>query len=395
MSFLSNIFSGAEKKEELVLVFDIGSSSVGGALFRVQKSGVPRIMFSIREPIILEKEINPERFLAMTTKSLEIIAGKIVARGLGAPKKIFCVLSSPWYASQTRTISMKKNTPFVFNAKLADGLIEKEISIFEEEHLKKYMEGGSKIVAIELKNMKTMLNGYATANPYNQKASELEMVMFISMSGEQVLNKIKEVICKHFGCETIKFSSYTVASFTVARDMFAKHEDFILIDIGGEVTDIAIVKKEILRESASFPMGPNFIIRGVASEMNCSLAEAKSLISLYKDGHAGDVAHEKLDPVITKLRKEWLQKFQESLISVSSDISIPPIIFVSVDQELVDFFSETIQSEKLNQYTLTESKFQVVFLGTEALHGAAVLDKDVARDPFVIIEAIYINRFLC
>jgi hypothetical protein len=395
MGILSELFSKSKKKEELVMVFDVGSSSVGGALFYVQNSGVPKIIFSVREAITLEKEIDPERFLSLTTKSLEVVVGKILSKGVGAPKKIFCVLSSPWYASQTRTINMQKNTPFVFNTKLADGLIAKEISLFEEEHLKKYVEGGSKIVAIELKNMKTVLNGYNAPNPFNQKATELQMTMFISMSSEEVLSKIQEVVCKHFSCESIKFSSFAMASFTVARDMFAHHEDFILVDVGGEVTDLSIIKKDILCSSASFPVGPNFIIRGVASELNSSLEEAKSLISLYKNGHAAEWAEKKLEPIIGKFRAEWLKKFQESLMSISNDISIPSTVFISVDQDLAEFFSEIIKDEKLNQYILTDSKFQVIFLGTEVLHGAATLEKDVERDPFMIIESVYINRFLC
>lgn len=394
MSFFSKIFSQSPKKDELILVFDIGSSSVGGALFYIQKSGIPKIIFSIREPVTLEQEVDADRLLLLTTKSLEAVASKISTKGVGAPKKIFCVLSSPWYASQTRIISLKKNTPFLFNSKLADSLITKEISLFEEEHLKKYVDAGSKIIAIELKNMKTTLNGYDTPEPTNKKTKELEMTMFISMSGEQVLEKIKSVVCRYFGCESIKFSSFTMASFTVARDIFANHENFLLIDIGGEVTDISMIKKEIVRESTSFPLGPNFIIRGVAKELNSTLDEAKSLISLYKDGHADGKMEQKLDSVVGRLSTEWLKKFQESLAGLSNDISIPATIFVNVDQDLADFFSETIKTDQLNQYTLTESKFQVVFLGTEALHNFVQFDKDVIRDPFIMMESIYINRFL-
>jgi cell division ATPase FtsA len=389
------IFSKAQKKEQLVLVFDVGSSSVGGALFWVQKSGVPKIIFSIREPVALEETVDADRLLSLTAKSLETVAEKISAKGLGAPKEMFCVLSSPWYASQTRTVSLQKNTPFVFNSKLADSLIAKEINLFEEEHVKKYMDSGSKIVAIELKNMKTMLNGYPTAKPFNQKAENLEMVMFIAMSAEQVLEKMKEAVGIHFNSEGIKFSSFAMASFTVVRDVFANHQDFLLIDIGGEVTDISMVKKEILRESVSFPNGVNFMIRGVARELRCTLEEAKSFISLYKDGHAEEETQQKIGPIISTLRAEWLKNFQESLINLSNDISIPSVIFVTVDQDFADFFSETIKTEQLNQYTLTESKFQVIFVGTEALHGAAIIGQNVVRDPFLIVESIYINRFLC
>ena len=193
-----SFFGGIKNKEEVALVFDIGSSSIGGALFLMQKSGIPKIIYSIREPITLESEVNFDRFLILSFKSLEIIVNKICMMGLGAPKKIFCVLSSPWYASQTRTILLKKDTPFVFNSKLADDLIEKEIKLFEEECIEKYIHSNTKVIPIELKNMQIKLNGYVVPKPLDQKSKELEMTIFTSMSGEEILKKIREIIGKHF-----------------------------------------------------------------------------------------------------------------------------------------------------------------------------------------------------
>src|SRR4051812_24493075 len=117
------IFSKPQRKDELMLVFNISSSSVGGALFLAQNSGIPKIIFSATEPLLVQEKVEADKFLDETIKTLELIAGKIYDTGLGAPKKIFCVLSSPWYASQTRTINFKKNTPFVFTEKLADELL--------------------------------------------------------------------------------------------------------------------------------------------------------------------------------------------------------------------------------------------------------------------------------
>src|SRR3989338_10999828 len=103
------IFSGSKEKDELVLVFNIGSSSVGGALFHAQKSGIPRIIFSIREPVVIEQNVDIDRFLFLTLQALDIVVSKIYKAGMGAPHSVFCVLSSPWYASQTRIINFEKN----------------------------------------------------------------------------------------------------------------------------------------------------------------------------------------------------------------------------------------------------------------------------------------------
>lgn len=389
------IFSKSKEENELALVFDIGSSSIGGAVFEIQKLGVPKIILSVREPIILEKKIDPERLLFLTVKSLETVANKICMMGIGKPSKIFCVLSSPWYASQTRVIKLEKNTPFLFTSKLADDLIQKEISLFEEEHLNKFSLPDEKARMIEFKNMKTMLNGYVTDEPFNKKVKRIEMVVFISMSGEKILKKIVGAISRHFHSEDIRFSSFAMASFTVARDMFMHQDNFLLVDIAGEVTDISLIKKDVLSESISYPLGRNFIIRGVADSLSCTLSEAKSFVSLYKDEHATESVEKRLEPIMKKLKVKWLDGFQQSLVNLSNDISVPSTIFITVDQDLTDFFSEIIKTEQFNQYILTESEFKIIFLDAPMLHGITAFKDGINRDSFMIIECVYINRFVC
>jgi len=388
------IFSGSKKKGKLVLVFNIRSSSVEGALFWAQSSGIPKIIFSVQEPVIIENKIGIDRLLFLTIQSLEIVVNKIYMAGLGAPEQIFCVLSSPWHVSQTRIINLKKNTSFVFTVKLADSLIQKEINLFKEGHLTKYTNVDNSIRTIELKNIKTTLNGYETSKPLNQKAKELEMVIFISVSEERVLKNIEETIAKHFYLKQIQFSSFVMASFATVRDMYTQQENFLLVDISGEVTDISMIKKNVLRDSISFPLGRNFLTRGVSSSLGCALNEANSLISLFKDEHTEKTLAKKLALIINRLKAEWLRKFQESLADLSNDISIPATIYIAIDKDLTDFFSETIKTEQFNQYTLTESKFKVIFLNMELLHGITIFEENVIREPFLIIDSIYINRFL-
>lgn len=384
----------AKNKNKLMLVFDIGSSNVGGALFWAQESGVPKIIFSTTEPIVLEDKVDSDRFLSLTIHALEIVADKIHKAGKGIPEEFFCVLSSPWHVSQTRIINLKKNTPFIFTAKLAEDLIKKEISLFEEEHLSKTLNTDAPNRTIELKNIKTILNGYETSEPLNKKIQELEMIVFISMGEEKTLKKIEDTISKCFHFNQIKFSSFMLSSFTVVRDMHIQKENFLLLDIGGEITNISMVKKNILRESISFPMGRNFFTRGVASSLGCTLSEASSLISLLQDGHAEEKVADKISLTMEQLRKEWLKNFQESLANLSNDISIPATIYMTTTKDLADFFKETIKAEQFNQYTLTESKFEINFLNTQTFHGLSVFEDDTVRDPNLIIDSIYINRFL-
>ena len=389
-----SLFLKAENKGELMLVFNIGSSFVGGEFFLAQKSGIPKIIFSVEEPIPIEGKIDINRLLFLTMQTLQTVVKKVHKARIGVPKRIFCVLSSPWYVSQTRTVNLEKNTSFIFTAKLADSLIKKEINLFKEEHLMEKTDIDNAFRIIEFKNIKTVLNGYETSKPLNQKVKELQMTIFVSIGGEQILRKIEETIKIYFHSSQITFSSSALASFTMVRDTYGEQENFLLIDIGGEVTDIFMVKKNALHESITFPLGLNFFIRGIASSFHCTLNEASSLFSLFRDGHAEEKLVKKLRPVLNQLKTKWLKQLEESLANFTKDISIPSTIYVATDKKMANFFSEIIKTEQFNQYSRTESKFKIISLNTKTLHGGAQFKENVIREPFLIINSIYINRFL-
>lgn len=388
-----SIFSKTKEKEDLIFIFDIRSSGIGGAAFLMSKNKAPKIIFSIKEQIPIENVLDFKKFLSATTKVLDSVANKLSIKRLGSPKKIFCVLSSPWYFSQTRTILYKKESPFYLNNKLADSLIQKEVLLFEEEYFKKYKNLDNKLKLLEFKNMRILLNGYPTSEPLGKKTKDLEMTIYLSVAEEKVLNKFKQAVERHFNSKNLKFISFGKASFGVSRDVFVHEDSFLLVDVGGEITDILMIKKDVLRSSISFPFGKNSLIRSIKEKLNCSVDEAKSYFYLYKDQHLSGILNEKLNIIISELKNEWMKKFQESLASITNDISIPSIVFVTADEDLADFFIEIIKKEQFNQYSLTDSKFRVIFLGNQALHGIVLFGDNVLRDPFLILETIYINRF--
>jgi hypothetical protein len=149
-----------------------------------------------------------------------------------------------------------------------------------------------------------------------------------------------------------------------------------------------------LRESATFPYGRNFFIRGIASSLRSTFSEASSLFSLFKDGHAEKSVVRKLIPIINQLKAKWLKQLEESLAHISNDVSIPSTIYLATDKENADFFSKIIEIEQFSQYSLTESKFKIILLNTQTLHGVTIFEEGVNREPFLIINSIYINHFL-
>lgn len=381
-----------KKKDELVLVFDIGSSSVGACFFLVRENKVPNIIHSTRESIVVLENLTIDEFLKNTLKALKIVVARMCLKGIGKPDRVFCVLSSPWFHSEHRIIKYSQDEDFVFTDKLVNGLIDKEVSSLIE----KYNQNSQpeNVVPIEMKTMNVLLNDYEVDKPHDKQAKNLTLNIMFSLTEKDFLDKVEEEIQKHFIYKNIKFSSFLVSSFVVARDMFTNYDKFLLINIGGEVTELSLIKNKIIKSNLSMPIGCNFAMRTLAKELNVSIKEAYNYFLLYKDSHASHVFEQKVEDVFLKLKNEWLKQFQESINNLSTDISLPSVVFITVDQALVSFFSEIIKEDKLNQLLLTEDKFKIVFLTEEALSHIVNFENNSKKDSFLIINSVYINNFL-
>jgi hypothetical protein len=214
------------------------------------------------------------------------------------------------------------------------------------------------------------------------------------MSEKEFLNKIEDIVGQHFHIKKINFSSLPINTFSLVRDIFTNKDNFLLLDIGGEVTDIHMVNKDILTDSISFPLGFNYFFRLITEELNCSLDEAKSYLSLYKDKHMSESMGKNFEQTIDKLKRDWIYKFEESILGITNNLQIPTNIFITVDNNLSDFFGEIVKSEKFNKDIFKENKFEVISMDTKKLHGLASFSENIVRDPLLTIESIYINRFL-
>ncbi|MCF7833828.1 MAG: hypothetical protein K9L98_02845 [Candidatus Pacebacteria bacterium] len=357
--------------KDVSLFLDIGSSSVGATLVKTENK-IPRIIFSIREPIKIFENPDMDILSGHTLKSLSILLNKVRAKKMESPSKIQCILASPWYISEFRKIIFKKNTPFIFSNKMASDILKKEVEVFKKEKYELYgdLENGE-VLPIEMKTLKTTLNGYSTDTPYNQKARELKMEIFISLGSKMFIQKIKDTVEEQLPEREIKFSSFAFHSFTSARDMFPK-ENFILLAVGGEISDILLVKNGSMNALSSFPVGSNHFIRQVSNTNNISFTEATSLINRYNEGHASNNVIANLVQDINIFENSWLSSFEKNLYEHTEDIALPYIVFVSAESGLSNLFTNMVSNERVNQYAWTENKFKVSHLPMEMLKNLSI-----------------------
>lgn len=391
------MFSFLEKsnKKTIIAVFDIGSASVGGALIVFIPGEKPKIIWSARESMIFQNDLNFGRFLSSMLDTLEKVLVRMQKSGMPHPRSFLCVFSSPWYASQTRVIKMKQDKEFLISKRVVENLVTKEIENFKALNIGKYKRMGEEEVEImETHTVQVKLNGYNTDNPYGMRARNLEMSLYISMAPKRVLSSVTTRISKIFGSRNIKFCSFSLTAFSTIRDIFLHKNDFLFMDISGEVADISLVKGGVLLETASFPLGKNFLVRRLSSGLNTIPEEVISLFAMYREGKTNDATKEKIQKILQESKEEWGKSLQQALRSLSDDITLPNTVYFTSDADVAPWFLECLTSRDLGEFTGTGDPFDVTLLDTVTMEKFSTFNPQVEKDPFIVVEALFADRIV-
>jgi hypothetical protein len=387
------LFTSKNKKEKIVAIFDIGSGSVGGALTRIPNNGIgiPTIIKSVRNDIKFRENFDFNVFVKDMISALSLSINSLYDKKGGAPDEIVCVLASPWYFSETRTVKMSRDKPFIFTKHLATELIQKEILELTESYEKKYKNLESIPIMIEQHTMAVSLNGYYLNNPLGRKCNIVEMNMIISLSPSLCLDKIREALSKTYHHPNISFSSFTLATYLAVRDRYIIPDSYLLLDISGEITDVGIVTKGVLESVLSFPFGKKTFFNYMCTKLEIELRDAEELFKLYSSDNLSSEYKKKVEPLFKSIENSWGEAFKECIVTLPRTLILPNTIFLTADNNIKNWFVNVLQNEKYIQSGNSNHKCEVITLnGPEFLNMCDI--KEGGCDPFLMIESIAIMR---
>jgi hypothetical protein len=380
--------------ERFVAIFDVASASIGGAFVRLNPDTPPEIIFTIREDIPFQEKLQFSRFLDATRKTLESVFVSMQRAGGGvAVEASFCILSSPWYASQTRLIQYDRPESFVVTKKGIERLIEKEIELFKESKVfQRSRIDGEPPVIIESKNIQIKLNGYPVTQPIGKQTRLLEIALYLSVTPQNIYQNIREAIMKFWNVPQVHFSSFSFTTFDTIRDIFPQEENFLFMDISGEVTDLSLARGGILLESISFPSGKHMLVRALVDKLKTTPAAAMSDMDLFLSGGATREHGKRVEEILQEATEEWLVFFRDALAQIGEEFPLPKTIFYTADEDVAPWYAQII-SERVRADG-DEARFFLKFLGTELLKSFVSTDTTTHADPFLEIETLFAKKYL-
>jgi hypothetical protein len=368
-----SIFS-RPKKDVLIAAFDVASSSIGGVLFFYHPDKLPEVLITARFPTDFLPDLNFAKIQRSLHKTFERTIAALKNKMPGGRKKpdlTIIMFSSPYYVSQSKIIRLPKLKPFKISEKFLRNLVGDETASFK----KKWPETET----VEIEEM-------------GISPERSEFSLYFSLGIKAMQDKLKECVSHSFGEIPVRFQSFPFVAFTALKTVMGASGDLLLIDIGGEITDLILIKEGILEETISFPIGENFLVRKIANAFHFPLEESFSLLRQYARGDLHADSHKKIREIAEDAGGRWCQFF-ERCAKESPD-------FASLPKNLLFIGGAAALTFKDAAVCVKEKSFRSQFLLPEALknhfnfrHGFNE-DKDISL-MFLILFAdkLFLNRY--
>jgi len=389
------MFSSKKQHGTAIAVFDISSSSVGGAhtLIHGPKGHLPTILASSRVEAGLQEDLDMKRFVSDTVHNLEAVVTDLHKADLHRPSHIELVLASPWFVSQTRTIVFKKDIPFACTKKFILSLVDDEIRHIIEHELERFGSFGKEGIVVEKQLSLIKLNGYPTSNPFGKKAKVLEVYLTVTVVPKKIVDQFTDVLHRAYGSREIHITTSPYTTFVVARDYFNAAHECVIIDVGEEVTDVAFVKDGLFMYQHSFPVGTYGLYRALMDKQRHTSSEAKAVIEGYRLSKVSASARTKIDKSLSEFSKRWQEGLQGILNEGHFGFCLPEICYITADPRFEGVFPPIIAGDPFIQHTCSRGSVTPLFINEERLT-PLITSLDQELDVPLSTAALFVTRVL-
>ncbi|MBI2507167.1 MAG: hypothetical protein HYW09_00960 [Candidatus Niyogibacteria bacterium] len=343
-------FLGIKNKGRRKLIFNIGSSEINGALVFFRYGFKPDIERRFKS----ENIILPEVDLRRLWRRIEGPIDKIMRSYKEITRKAdeaLVVFSSPWYYSEIYPRLDKFDSPRKITGNYAQKIID-----MAEDDFKKQARAEFGLLKDDLAFTRSQItgakiNGYSLKQPGQNISGKFAKEIFLSVYTSAFFSKAAIFLKNAFlerGIKTLEFQSSPWIFFEVlSKD---GQRDVSVVEIGGEITDIIMIKEGEMRKIASFGRGYNYIVRRLASVLRLGLDEAASTLSAYEENKLDRELKESVNRSLEESIKEWAGLFKETVEKQMLPDLMPEKIILTGGAEISEF-SNTLNSSSLNIYT--------------------------------------------
>lgn len=334
------------------LVVSLKSSSVELSVADFSKK--PQILFNKKESLLYKDPLHPRDFIEKSLSALKkLIKENIndVTAQLKGSKSCEVILYSPWYLPELISEENK-------NEKV--GLKNFFMDKVKPPKQENYIQLENKITNI-------LLNGYKLSKLKDVESDDIEINIYRSFATKKVIEEIENIIKIQLKqIFDIEFSTSAMLSYESLKSLFVNIDDFIFINIGGEITELGIVESDILTFASSVPVGSHLFSRNLDTFINEK--GNLSTLSFLSEKATDQKLDKRKNDKIKEISNFWFKEIIDSLKEKSQEL--PKKIFLISNSDSIDFFQMISKEYK---------DFDIIILNNSSLEDKVESNKSVVE----------------
>ena len=309
-------------------------------------------------------------------------------------EKYYFFIGSPWSISQAKTIKIIKDKPFEITNKVLS-----QILVGEESEIEKNIEYNTSeknLKIMEEKIIQSKLNGYKVEDIYRKKTLNLAVELFVTFIPSEIKDKICLNLNEKIGKNAQKQNhSCILSSYSYLRDLYSDKNDFIYADIGKLITDIYVVRDDIIFAIASIPYGEENIMQVSLNRTKLPKDVFLSNISIAEDKNFDLPVDNNSSESLRLGLNFWKNKFKETLSKICNEMNIPNNIFIIPNSKIANVLVKDLSEDAKNvKLEVHGTKIDVLIITENIINSFIENSKTFVNEPYVKMDTIFVNKLL-
>lgn len=354
-------------------VIDVGSGSVGLCVFDRGREK-PLLISTSRTQISAgteeAKASITERTITALTKALE------PHHKTQAPAHVRVVLASPWYDAKIKTITTKSER----SVRVTPETIVRTMKQYLAQKNEPIPAGRTQIESIV---SQAYVNGYPTNLKEPLIGTVLRVNYYSSEADTEFVRQVTAAVHTVFPNTKVSFHSFAYVGFTALR-MIRDEENFVLMDVGGEITDIGVVHHDGFRFIGTFPIGTQSLVRAVAGEG--SLTDTATRLSLFGSQELSSEEQAVISGKLSSASEAFKTQLRSSLEAASAEVAVPQTTFLFADSNQLQWLN-TIVSMSHGPFSI-----RATLISPDFFQPLVTIEEEAFYDSFLCAAALYFHR---
>ncbi len=194
----------------------------------------------------------------------------------------------------------------------------------------KFLDDHPDIELIHAAVVDVQLDGYTVENPLGFQGKRLTLTIFnayIPLVYVSVLQNLAKEL--KLSIASIAAQPYGVSKIFISPDVESEHKDGIFIDVGGQTTDVVVVRNGSIEGMQSFTLGGDALTLKLKQTLGVSLDKAEKTKIDYTNGHLDKRSNNKIAEILRDAAEIWLSGVELALKEFTNTKVLPSKMYLT------------------------------------------------------------------